>query len=169
DNRLHDRDHQYQGEVRHSDHRQGSGRRLLEYGNTREWTQVPTREMAPDPQEVLTPCQLKVFAMLFDLKVELQRVAAIVDLGNTTCTSFIKRLASESNLKSFEQSIKDEEKSSICVLQLSRVWGSSVRDCVNKVINRIMLNVLMAKFIMRGGAQLQKKPFGATSLYNIIQ
>ncbi|KAF5896200.1 Uncharacterized protein DAT39_014088, partial [Clarias magur] len=57
DNRLHDRDHQYQGEVRHND--QGSGRRLPEYGNTRVWPQLPTREVAPDPQEVLTPCQLQ--------------------------------------------------------------------------------------------------------------
>ncbi|KAF5897299.1 serine arginine-rich splicing factor 4-like isoform X14, partial [Clarias magur] len=52
---------------------------------------------------------------------------------------------------------------------LSRVGGSSVRDCVNSVMNRIMSSVLMAKFNMRGGAQLQKNPFGATSLYNIIQ
>ncbi|KAF5896199.1 serine/arginine repetitive matrix protein 5-like isoform X2, partial [Clarias magur] len=78
--------------------------------------------------------QRKVFAMLFDLKEELQRVAAIVDTGNT-CTSSIKRLDSESDLKSFEESIKDDEKKSICVQQLARVGGSSVRDCVNNVMN----------------------------------
>ncbi|KAF5886042.1 serine arginine-rich splicing factor 4-like isoform X14, partial [Clarias magur] len=77
--------------------------------------------------------QRKVFAMLFDLKEELRRVAAIVDPGNSS--SSIKRLDSERDLRSFEESIKDEEKKSICVQQLSRVGGSSVRDCVNKVMN----------------------------------
>ncbi|KAF5907196.1 serine/threonine-protein kinase PRP4 isoform X4, partial [Clarias magur] len=55
------------------------------------------------------------------------------------------------------------------VQQLSRVGGSSVRDCVNKVMNRIMSNALMETFNMRGGGQLQKKPFRVTALYSIIQ
>ncbi|XP_058605511.1 uncharacterized protein LOC131523268 [Onychostoma macrolepis] len=55
------------------------------------------------------------------------------------------------------------------VQQLSRIGGSTIRDCVNKVMNRVMSNALMAKFNMRGGGQLEKKPFKATPLYNLIQ
>lgn len=108
-----------------------------------------------------------MFSLLFGLKEELQQLAAILDPGKSS--SSFKKLESESDLKSFEECMKDDEKKWICVQQLSRVGGMSVRDCVNKVMNRIMSNALMAKFNMRGGGQLEKKAFKATPLYNIIQ
>ncbi|XP_050957221.1 uncharacterized protein LOC127158113 [Labeo rohita] len=112
--------------------------------------------------------QRKVFSMLFVLKDELERKSAILDPGKST--SSFKRLDSESDLKSFEEYIKDDEKKWICVQQLSRVGGSSVRDCVKKkIMNGVMSNALMAKFNMRGGGQLDKKPFKATALYYVIQ
>ncbi|KAL0153061.1 hypothetical protein M9458_051660, partial [Cirrhinus mrigala] len=52
--------------------------------------------------------QRKVFSMLFGLKDELERISAILDPGKST--SSFKRLDSESDLKSFEEYIKDDEK-----------------------------------------------------------
>ncbi|KAK7149229.1 hypothetical protein R3I94_008753 [Phoxinus phoxinus] len=114
-----------------------------------------------------TKFQRKVFAMLFDLKDQLQQVVGILDPGRSTTT--LKKMDSESDLKVFDENIKDVDKKSICVQQLSRIGGSSIRDCVNKVMNRMMSNALMAKFNMRGGGQLEKKPFKATPLYHVIQ
>ncbi|XP_058633008.1 uncharacterized protein LOC131541341 isoform X2 [Onychostoma macrolepis] len=81
-----------------------------------------------------TKFQRKVFSMLFDLKDQLQKVSGILDPGRSTAT--IKKMESESDLKIFEDKIQDVDNRLICVQQLSRIGGSTIRDCVNKVMNR---------------------------------
>ena len=51
--------------------------------------------------------------MLFDLKDQLQQVVAILDPGRSTTT--LKKMDSESDLKLFEENIKDVDNNFICV------------------------------------------------------
>lgn len=59
----------------------------------------------------LSGFQREVFSLLFGLKEELQQLAAIFDPGKSSFT----RLESESDLKSFEESMKVDQKKWICV------------------------------------------------------
>jgi hypothetical protein len=61
----------------------------------------------------LSGFQRKVFSLLFGLKEELQQLAAILDPGKSS--SSFTRLESESDLKSFEECMKDDQKKWICV------------------------------------------------------
>ncbi|XP_077083545.1 uncharacterized protein LOC143736754 isoform X1 [Siphateles boraxobius] len=48
-------------------------------------------------------------------------------------------------------------------------WWIFCQRLREQVMNRMMSNALMAKFNIRGGGQLEKKPFKATPLYDVIQ
>ncbi|KAF4118169.1 hypothetical protein G5714_000220 [Onychostoma macrolepis] len=54
------------------------------------------------------------------------------------------------------------------VLQLARIGGKDVRDCVHKILDRLFTNRLMAKFNMKGKGKQQKLPLETTKTYEAI-
>ncbi|KAG5263269.1 hypothetical protein AALO_G00262970 [Alosa alosa] len=57
----------------------------------------------------------------------------------------------------------------IKVLQISRIGGRNTKDCAHKVLDRLFINSLMAKFNLKGKGKKEKRPLEGTKVYRAIQ
>ncbi|XP_077394040.1 uncharacterized protein LOC144031129 isoform X2 [Festucalex cinctus] len=68
-----------------------------------------------------------------------------------------------------EQHLCEKQAFDALVLQLARIGGKDTKDCVNKILDKLFTNGLMAKFNMKGKGKKGKKPLEKTHVYKAIQ
>ncbi|KAL1277062.1 hypothetical protein QQF64_023735 [Cirrhinus molitorella] len=71
-------------------------------------------------------------------------------------TTYIKRLECMEDFEREEQRLSDTKAFDTLVLQLARIGGKDVKDCVHKVLDRLFSNRLMARFNMKGKGKKDK-------------
>ncbi|KAF4109299.1 uncharacterized protein LOC131546498 isoform X2 [Onychostoma macrolepis] len=109
--------------------------------------------------------QRKVLSKLVDIHMEVRR------LGRSEpplSSAHIEQLETMEDFEREEERLKDKQAFDSLVLQLARIGGKDVRDCVHKILDRLFTNRLMAKFNMKGKGKQQKLPLETTKTYEAI-
>ncbi|KAK9976546.1 hypothetical protein ABG768_021751 [Culter alburnus] len=81
----------------------------------------------------------------------------------------IKRLKSMEDFQREELLLNDRKAFDNLVLQLARIGGKDVKDCVHKVLDRLFSNFLMTQFNMKGKGKKDKMALETTCTYRAIQ
>ncbi|XP_049335990.1 uncharacterized protein LOC103026496 isoform X1 [Astyanax mexicanus] len=110
--------------------------------------------------------QKKVLAKLVDIHLEVRRVGRSEP---TLSSANIKQLETMEEFEREEECLKDKPTFESLVLQLARIGGKNVRDCVHKILDRLFTNQLMAKFNMKGKGKKHKLPLETTNIYEAIR
>ncbi|XP_014827687.1 PREDICTED: uncharacterized protein LOC106906780 isoform X2 [Poecilia mexicana] len=114
----------------------------------------------PLPQDVF---QRELFNILFDIRNRLtseQPIPAVVHIDKMeTMEDFVRE----------EERLSDPKVFETFVLHVSRIGGKNTKDFVNKVLDRLFTNALMAKFNMKGKGKRGKKPLENTMVYKAIK
>ncbi|KAJ8394480.1 hypothetical protein AAFF_G00046910, partial [Aldrovandia affinis] len=80
-----------------------------------------------------------------------------------------ERLETVDDFQREEQRLSDSEAFNALVLQLSRVGGKDLKDCVHKVLDRLFSNALLAKFNMKGKGNKGKLALEKTRCFGAVQ
>ncbi|KAF1377970.1 hypothetical protein PFLUV_G00206340, partial [Perca fluviatilis] len=110
--------------------------------------------------------QKKVLTKLVDIHMEVRR------LGKSEpplSSAHIELLETMEEFDRQEERLKDKQAFESLVLQLARIGGKDVRDCVHKILDRLFTNRLMAKFNMKGKGKKQKLPLEKTTTFEAIK
>ncbi|XP_016534854.1 uncharacterized protein LOC103148644 isoform X5 [Poecilia formosa] len=114
----------------------------------------------PLPQDVF---KRELFNILFDIRNRLtseQPIPAVVHIDKMeTMEDFVRE----------EERLSDPKVFETFVLHVSRIGGKNTKDFVNKVLDRLFTNALMAKFNMKGKGKRGKKPLENTMVYKAIK
>ncbi|KAJ7992789.1 hypothetical protein DPEC_G00282340 [Dallia pectoralis] len=127
---------------------------------------TPRRETDVRFPMAIAKFQKKVLTKLMDIHMEVRR------LGRCEHPLSSAHLEQQQTMKEFEREeerLKDMQAFESLVLQLSRIGGKDVRDCVHKILDRLFTNRLMAKFNMKGKGKKQKLPLEATKTFEAIK
>ncbi|XP_052439604.1 uncharacterized protein LOC127978758 [Carassius gibelio] len=109
--------------------------------------------------------QKKVLTKLVEIHMEVRRLGRSEPPLSST---HIQQLETMEDFAREEERLKDKQAFESLVLQLARIGGKDVRDCVHRILDRLFTNRLMAKFNMKGKGKKQKLPLEMTKTYEAI-
>ncbi|KAJ8371745.1 hypothetical protein AAFF_G00302520 [Aldrovandia affinis] len=110
--------------------------------------------------------QKKILTILVDIREEVRRIARAEPASSA---SHVERLETVDDFQREEQRLSDSEAFNALVLQLSRVGGKDLKDCVHKVLDRLFSNALLAKFNMKGKGNKGKLALEKTRCFGAVQ
>ncbi|XP_056601259.1 serine/threonine-protein kinase fray2-like isoform X3 [Triplophysa dalaica] len=110
--------------------------------------------------------QKKVLTKLVDIHMEVRRMGRSEP---PLSSAHIEQLETMEEFEREEERLKDKQAFESLVLQLARIGGKDVRDCVHKILDRLFTNRLMAKFNMKGKGKKQKLPLETTTTFEAIK
>ncbi|XP_076153925.1 uncharacterized protein LOC143137569 isoform X2 [Alosa pseudoharengus] len=104
-----------------------------------------------------------VMKKLVEIMEVVKRIEADHQRGGT---NLLKTMTTMDEVLMLEDKLNQEEERQALLAQLSKVGGKDIKDCVAKILNRLMTNGLMSHFNMMGHGG--KTAFKAMTLYGVL-